>query len=187
MVCEGCVEAARALTPPSSEPWWWGRSWAAFPYQPPVRGLIHVAKFEASRSAARVLAFLAAERIVAQAPPVPDAVVAVPLGRRRRRARGFNQVTPIAVALAELLGVPLLEPLVRVRETAPQAERGPDERCSNVACAFTCSAPVPRRVCLVDDVLTTGATLGAAAAALQQAGATRIEAVAAARARPRGA
>ncbi|TMC49271.1 MAG: ComF family protein [Chloroflexi bacterium] len=183
VLCEPCLELALALPLPPAERWRWGQTWSAFPFQTPIRGLVHAAKYQGRRPAARVLAALTAERLVTQGLPPPAAVVPVALARRRRRARGYNQVEPGARALAALAAAPLLDGLRRVRETAPQVGRSLPDRRRNVAGAFAWSGPpLTGTVWLVDDVVTTGATLEAAATVLQRAGAGRIDAVATARA-----
>lgn len=114
-----------------------------------------------------------------------DAVVPVPLHRSRERGRGFNQ----ARELARRLGVPLLDALVRTRETAPQADLPATRRHDNVGGAFALRPGVSvegKIVVLVDDVSTTGATLNACAAPLIDAGATEVRALTAARASLRG-
>ena len=112
----------------------------------------------------------------------PEVVVPVPLGRRRERRRGFNQAREAARAVAQALALPLDDRLVvRVRETRPQAALGAAARATNLRHAFGASAPAPRRVLVVDDVTTTGATLSAVAHALRPAGAERVYALALAR------
>ena len=103
----------------------------------------------------------------------PDRVVPVPLSRPRIRERGYNQAEALATGLADELAVPL-DPgaLRRTRPTRAQARLSASERWANVSGAFACDADLAgQRVLLVDDVLTTGATLTAAAAVLQRAGA----------------
>lgn len=104
----------------------------------------------------------------------PDLVLEVPLHRARLRERGYNQSAALADALADALGSPRLPgALRRVRATLPQARLGPGARRANLAGAFAIERSGwlrGRRVLLVDDVVTTGATLDAALSALHDAG-----------------
>jgi ComF family protein len=110
-------------------------------------------------------------------------LIPIPLGRRRQRVRGYNQSERIASALARRIGRPVRTDLLqRVRETRTQTALTPEARHANVAAAFG-AAPTPGlELVLVDDVFTTGATLAAAAAALVESGASRVDAVTFARA-----
>ena len=111
-----------------------------------------------------------------------DAVTAVPLHGARRRKRGFDQALLLAGAVADELGVPLSDRLLRRRRsTGAQTALGIDRRRSNMAGAFEAFDASPPSVLLVDDVATTGATLGAAARALLDGGAQRVYALAVAR------
>lgn len=106
-----------------------------------------------------------------------DAVAPVPLHWRRRWRRRYNQAEALAGYIATSLGLTLIRPLRRVRPTRTLAGRGRAERAAEMKDAFRARERQGlggRRVILVDDVLTTGATCGAAARALKQAGAGRV-------------
>jgi len=110
-------------------------------------------------------------------------LVPVPLSRKRLRKRGYNQAATLAGSLATVTGLVLAElALQRTRETPTQTTLAPEARAANVSGAFMAPAAVQGTFVLVDDVCTTGATLTAAATALVQAGAARVEAVTFARA-----
>ncbi len=106
-----------------------------------------------------------------------EVIVPVPSHWRRRLWRGFDQAAVLARELSRHLGVPVAEALRRTRHTDPQAGLARRQRRLNVRGCFRAAAPETvrgRRVLLIDDVLTTGATANAAAAALKEAGAARI-------------
>ena len=102
-------------------------------------------------------------------PQPPDLIVPIPLHPRRRRQRGYNQSELLARPLAQAVGVAYSATVLqRTRHTPPQVGLGPQARAANVRGAFT-AAPDEvrgRAVILIDDVLTTGATMTAAAEAL---------------------
>ncbi|QTF91487.1 phosphoribosyltransferase family protein, partial [Halomonas sp. BM-2019] len=110
----------------------------------------------------------------------PQAVVPVPLHPRRARERGFDQAEWLARRLARRLEVPLRRAR-RVRHTPSQRGLDRAERRANLRDAFRVEAALPPRVVLLDDVMTTGATLDALAAACRRAGAAEVEAWAVAR------
>jgi ComF family protein len=125
----------------------------------------------------------------ARAPLDAELVVPVPLHPARLRQRGFNPAALLARALARARGVPLApRALERVRDTPSQTGLHRRARARNVAGAFRVrpGARIPARVWLVDDVVTTGATLREAARALRRAGARRVIALCAARTLRRG-
>lgn len=105
--------------------------------------------------------------------PLPaDVIVPVPLHNERFKERGHNQAALLAQELGRMIGLPVVEKsLVRIRDTPPQVGLSADERRENVRGAFICIGEelVGRRVLLVDDVVTTGATLEACSLALKDA------------------
>ncbi len=110
------------------------------------------------------------------------AVISVPLHRRRENARGYNQADVVAETVATALGIPVLRPLIRARHTPPRARVEHAKRgLHDLQGVFQAAGSVPARVLLADDVLTTGATLEAAAEALKAAGAVSVWAVVVAR------
>lgn len=157
----------------------------AFVFEGPLREAIHTLKYGRRRRMARPLGALLAEHLRAR--PLPaQTLLAVPLHPARQAERGFNQAAELARELARGAGQTLLEDgLVRVRATSQQAQLNAVQRRENIRGAFAWRGPTapPQRVLLVDDVLTTGATLGACAAALRQAGAQEVYAIALARSR----
>lgn len=112
--------------------------------------------------------------------PVPDLVVPIPLHRLRRYDRGYNQSTFLARGAADALGADTREDaLTRPRATRSQTRLSRQRRWKNVEGAFAVTAPeavAGRHLLLIDDVLTTGATLAAAGAALRTAGAATVHA-----------
>jgi len=105
-----------------------------------------------------------------------DVVIPVPLHPSRQNERGYNQAALIGARVASAFGVPLLaDGLIRQRETVAQVGLDAEARHVNLEGAFTVrSAPIGQRVLLVDDVMTTGATLSGCAAALHQVAPTAI-------------
>jgi ComF family protein len=152
--------------------------------QGPARELVYALKYGGWRVAARTMALEVTRRLGRRLREV-DALVPVPLGRVRERERGHNQAAELARWVGELAGVPVADgALVRARETRTQTALDPASRRANVSGAFaTGQVKVGGfHVALVDDVLTTGATLGAAAEALVRGGAREVGAVTFARA-----
>ena len=149
---------------------------AAGPYEGRLRAILHAFKYDGHRSLALPLAELmrrAGADLLARA----DVAVPVPLHWRRRYRRGFNQ----AAELAAHLGPPVAEVLRRTRATPSQVGLSRSDRARSVRGAIALArghAAVRRRsVVLVDDVLTTGATIDACAAVLRAAGAGRVRAL----------
>jgi ComF family protein len=184
--------AVRGVPEPQPEPGLCGRCLAVprrfdatlvlADYAAPVDGMIAALKFRARLDVGRALGCLLARRHAAwragagAAWPPADAVVALPLAPRRLRERGYNQAAELARALAPALGLPVLaQALVRVGERPAQHGLALAQRRTNVRGVFRCSAALAaRHVLLVDDVLTSGATLDEAAGCLKAAGAATV-------------
>lgn len=185
-----CVRCGDALPSFTAGPWCArceGRSSpialarSAGRYDGPLRRIIHVFKYEGRRVLAPRLA-AAMRETGADLLAGADAVVPVPLHPWRGMRRGFNQ----ADDLARHLGLPVWRVLRRCRHGPPQAGLPAAERLANVRAAYASSWRIGRLrnrvVVLIDDVMTTGATLEACAEVLMAAGARSVSALTAARA-----
>lgn len=151
---------------------------AAFTLAAPIRETVHAMKYDADFGAAALLGDLLAQRLAAGAAPLPEVLLPVPLHPRRLRARGYNQALLLARALTRRLKLELHDEGARcLRVTADQIGQSAAQRRKNLRGAFAIDADLRgRRVALVDDVMTTGATLGELARACRRAGAARVEA-----------
>jgi predicted amidophosphoribosyltransferase len=147
-------------------------TWSA-PYEGVARALVAALKFRGGLGLARV-AGAAVAASVAAAWPKGWTVVAVPAAPLRRRWRGYDPAELIAAEVASLLGLPIEAPLTRANGPR-QVGRRRSERLASPP-SVRAVAPAPARALLVDDVLTTGATLAASAAALRAAGCIEVEA-----------
>jgi ComF family protein len=150
---------------------------AAFGYAGRLRRLMHRLKYTGISRVAEPLAVCAApvlHRLLSVSGPAT--LVPVPVSEARRRRRGYNQAALIARALARRSGAALAEPLARSRETQAQHRLDRAARARNLRGAFTVDArrAVPNEVILIDDILTTGATLDACAEVLLAAGARTV-------------
>ena len=150
-------------------------------YDHPAPAIVAALKDGRRRPIAGQIAGMMAARI--SRPPSDVALVPVPLARGREAVRGFNQAALIAGELGRVWKLPVVEALARVREAPAQRGSSVTERRAQVRGAFApvADAVVPPVVCIVDDVHTTGATLGACARALRSGGAARVGAIAFAR------
>jgi ComF family protein len=159
-------------------------SFAALRYEGAARLLLPRYKFGADLAVGRVLG--EALREVASAAPRPRQVAPVPLHPTRLRERGFDQAWELARTVAGALDLPARPDLLRrVRATPAQTGLDAAARRRNLREAFVATQQLRGvHVALVDDVMTTGATIEAAARALRAAGATRVDVWVVARAPP---
>ena len=148
-------------------------------YRLGARGLVLALKFSGETEAAIPMASLMAERFRAADLGEPDCVVPVPLHPERRRTRGFDQARLLGRRLSPEIGLPLRDDLLRrIRRTPPQSGLNRSSRLLNTRNAFLASpAMAGVRPLLVDDVMTTGATLRDCAHACRSAGASRVYAL----------
>lgn len=150
-------------------------------YEFPVTSLVPRLKFHGDLAAGRALTQLL--ELALRDEDLPDALVPVPLHTRRLASRGYDQALELARPLARTLGVQVRSDLLqRTRATRPQTELRAKARRRNLQGAFRVRGHVPGHVALLDDVMTTGNTLGECALALREAGAERIDAWVVARA-----
>lgn len=192
--CDRCRSDVVALAPPwcercgapSSEPVCRcrhcppaaiARARAPFLFEGPVRRAVHRLKFAGWLPVAEALGAAMVRTWEGRA----DAVTWVPLSRRRLSDRGFDQARALAGEVAAGLDLPLRRLLRRVGDHGPQARRGGEARRLAMRGMFEARPRSASHVLVVDDVLTTGATAGACAEVLLEAGASRVDVLTAAR------
>lgn len=165
----GGAVCGRCLTRPPA----YDATQAAFAYAFPADVLVQGLKFRGELALAPLLGGLLAQCISREG---VDCIVPVPLSGARLRSRGYNQSLEIARSIAAATRLPLAPELCeRSRDTAVQMELPLEEREKNVRGAFHCPGLVgDRTIAVLDDVMTTGATLDEMAATLKRAGAARV-------------
>lgn len=156
---------------------------------PPADRLVHALKYEGWAELANEMGADMARSLPAPPASAPCVVVPVPTTASRMRTRGYNQAELLARSVARSLDLPLVNGLVRTRGGPTQVALPPSLRRANVKGAFgvrheEATRISGARVVLVDDVLTTGSTAGAAASELARAGASEVTLVVYARAMP---
>jgi ComF family protein len=152
-------------------------------YEFPLDKLMHAFKFRAQLALADIFAKALAQRLVDASEDFIH-VVPMPMASARLAKRGFDQTALIAEALVRKQPkLTIARLLTKLRDTPPQSGLDREERLKNVRGAFECTKSLTgRHVAILDDVMTTGATLSEAARALKKAGAARVTALAVARA-----
>lgn len=172
-VCRGCRRLSSALSSVR----------APFTYQGAARSAVLALKFRSGRYLAPLMGEFLRETLRVR-PVQVDVVVPVPLASARLRQRGFNQAELLARQVAAAVGGVVMANALERKARPPQQTLTAAERRNNLTGAFACPSPravFARRVLLVDDVVTTGATLSACADTLADAGARRVSALAFAR------
>ena len=165
--CGQCLQ-----TPPPFE-----RTIAVWHYRPPIAQLISGFKYNNRYSYGQTLVKIMAEQLVSThyGSHLPDLIVPTPLHWRRQLKRGFNQSQQLAHYLSSRLHVPLALAVKREKMTSPQQSLNARQRRQNLRGAFTVTGNVDgKRLALVDDVMTTGATVTEISRSLLAAGALEI-------------
>lgn len=150
----------------------------ALRYEAPVSGLVAAFKFHRNLAAGAALAELLTTALSAAGVPEnpPEALLPVPLHASRLRQRGYNQALELAKPLARHLQRPVLpQAVVRQLATADQIGLSALQRRRNLRNAFAVRAALPGHVAIIDDVLTTGATVLTLARTLRKAGVQRVD------------
>jgi predicted amidophosphoribosyltransferase len=158
-----------------------GRCWTAFPYEGPAGALVRALKFHGRVAVADLMAAQMAALAALELDPA--VVVPVPVHPAHRRRRGVDHSSELARAFARRAGLPFSDCLIRRGDPRPQVGRGRRARMAGPlgSIAVKPGLPVPRHVVIVDDVVTTGATIAACATVLRAAGAQRVTPLAYAR------
>jgi ComF family protein len=142
-------------------------------YEFPCDRLVQALKYRGNLALASFFAL----KLASRSPPGCDLLIPMPLHPDRLAQRGFNQAVEIARSLANRTGLAVrLRGVRRVRHTAPQTELPYEERTRNVRGAFACDLDLSgKSVAVLDDVMTTGATLNELAGVLKRSGAARVQ------------
>jgi ComF family protein len=167
LLCGRCLN-----DPPSHD-----HTLSAFRYAHPIDHLIHDLKFNRKLAVARLLGELMAQQLKKQIQTCPQMIIPVPLHAARLRERGYNQATELARPMARALGIPIdYQHCQRQRATAIQSDLPASERSRNVKGVFSVVKKLPaHHVAIVDDVMTTGATVAELATTLRHAGVEKID------------
>lgn len=172
-VCRPCLSQIRQNPKRSS------RTYSACLYEGPIKELIHLFKYKGKISLAKVLSKLMIDFIKENSEIINgiDIITFVPIQPRRLKDRGFNQSRVLALNLSREFGIPVIDCLKKTLSTRPQNELTRDERLKNLKDAFKIRGRLNVKghaILLIDDVMTTGATLSECSKALSDGGALRV-------------
>jgi ComF family protein len=178
-LCPWCLTSLPWRTAPDLDMPGFERAFAPLAYEGAARAWVLKAKHERGLIAARMLGGLLAETLCDAYPfpsDRPDRLIPVPLSSRRLRWRGHNQAVLLAAPVSRRLRIPLARRAARrIRHTPVLADLAPEARADTVDRAFSVSSDMAgARVAIIDDVVTTGSTARALAAALREAGVREI-------------
>ncbi|MDF1760861.1 MAG: ComF family protein [Coxiellaceae bacterium] len=165
-LCGQCIKQ-----PPSFD-----NTLACFNYQPPISHMITQLKFKQQLCYGQWITQLLIEKIKTNN-NLPEAIMAVPLHKKRIKQRGYNQAGIIAQTISNQLQIPCIQySVIRHKATAAQTDLSAKQRQINLRHAFTINNKIDQKhIALVDDVMTTGSTLNALAALLKQQGVQRVD------------
>ena len=149
-------------------------AYAAYRYDGVVVKLVKRYKYSGQKWLSTMMADILAERLEQMPGRHFDGICHVPLHKKRRRRRGFDQAEVLAKRLADITGIPFVPALQRVRNTRTQTRLNAAQRRANMQGAFESAMPVRGNVLLIDDVLTTGATASECANVLMASGADSV-------------
>ena len=168
-ICGSCIS-----TPPSFD-----ATTALLTYDYPVDGLLQHYKYNASLNLAQTFASLFAEKKHTQLTMqnAINVIMPMPMHQNRLKERGFNQALEIAKLLSKAFTIPLdYTTCQRTKHTPPQASLNLKDRIKNIKGAFSCQQSLQHlNIAIIDDVMTTGASLNELAKTLKQAGAGHVE------------
>lgn len=177
-LCETCRQTLAARWVGAGRPpeggWFDGAAYGYY-YGGPASGLVRSLKYRGVTRLSPLMARSMAQACGFLGPIGADCLAPVPMHSKRLRQRGFNHAELLARDAGERLGLPVVNALERIRDTRQQARLSGEDRRHNMDDAFALSADVKgRRIVLVDDVCTTGATANACARVLREGGAEAV-------------
>lgn len=173
MLCPACLKALQAMRLEASEQGD-GDVRSIYRYEGIVRQLVHQLKLDCQKDAAEVLAADMADLLSSMALPADTVLTWVTMPDMRRKKRGIDHGRTLCEAVSRRTGFPARQLLVRVGNVHTQRGLNREKRLKNVARNIRCEEKISVPVVLIDDVLTTGATVSVCSEALRNAGAPRV-------------